>query len=73
MRKRSAATVSTLVTPGIVDSRRAMPLPSASTSTTKPAPSTLHGKLGDRAHHHDAAGLEQRDAIADALHLIEQM
>src|SRR5579859_3578583 len=33
----------------------------------------LHRKLGDRTHHRDAAGLEQRDAVADALYLVEQM
>jgi hypothetical protein len=33
----------------------------------------LGRKLADRAHHHDTPCLEQRDAIADALHLIEQM
>src|SRR6185437_5336607 len=33
----------------------------------------LHSKLGDRTHHHDTPGLEQRHAIADALYLVEQM
>ena len=33
----------------------------------------LPREFRDRAHQHDAAALEQRDAVADALHLIEQM
>ena len=33
----------------------------------------LAREIGDRAHQHDTPGLEQRDAIAYALHLIEQV
>src|SRR5215471_20878795 len=32
----------------------------------------LHRKLGHRAHQYDAAGLEQGDAVADALDLVKQ-
>ena len=33
----------------------------------------LAAELRDRAHQHDAAFVEQRDAIADALHTLQQM
>ena len=33
----------------------------------------LAPELGDRAHQRDPAGVEQRDAVAHALHAVEQM
>ena len=51
----------------------ASPAPSASTSTIVAAAEHLAAQLGTRAEQHDVALAEQRDAVADALHAIEQM
>jgi hypothetical protein len=71
--ERSAASVSTLITPGIVASRRASPAPSASASTTKPRPKHPTGEIGNGAHQDDAPGLKQRNTVTHPLHLIEQV
>ncbi len=72
-RSRFGPTLSTCCTPGTLASRSASPCPSASTSTLNPPPSTCRPSSAHGTDEGDVAVIEQGDAIADALHPIEQV